>query len=222
MRSLFAGDKFRFKSRGEKGEIVREWPSQNIDMTAKVVCAPCNNGWMSSLESVHAKPAMADLILGDKTLTISQTQARGLALFAFKTAVVADHMKRDRSPFYSRSVRHEFARSLRIPSDTQMWLAGFLPMSSGHIHSCYCEAMIDTKNRLSMHVCTYAVGHLVFQVVSGRCTVPLSLTPIVGFEHVAVQFWPTIPNTISWPPQDVLRTKEDFDAFSERWRTISF
>jgi hypothetical protein len=221
MRSLFPGKKFRFISRDERGAVVKEWASADIDMTAKVVCQKCNNDWMSSLESTHAKPAMADLIVGSKELTISQEQAKGIAAFAFKTTLIADHMKRDRKPFFSREVRHKFAKSLNIPPNTQMWMAGFLPMSSGHIHSCYHEGKIDAINRVWLDVCTYAVGHLAFQVVSCKCTIPITFRPITGFESIAAQFWPTMPDAIHWPPQDVLRTKQDFDAFSNRWRSIS-
>jgi hypothetical protein len=33
------------------GRVVRTWRSRDIDMTAKVVCEGCNNGWMSDLEN---------------------------------------------------------------------------------------------------------------------------------------------------------------------------
>jgi len=221
MRDLFPTKKIRFTSFDEKHEILRQWSSNEIDMTAKVVCQKCNNEWMSSLESSHAKPAMAHLIVGNKELTVSETQARGIATFAFKTAVVAEHMKRDRRRFYSREVRHEFAKTLNIPANTQMWMAGFLLMGSGHIHSCYHEGKIDSTNRIEMHVCTYTVGHLTFQVVSARCTVPLMFRPVPGFDHLAAPFWPQMPVPIHWPPDDVLRTKEDWEAFSNRWRKIS-
>lgn len=221
MRELFPNSKIKFTSLSEDREIVRQWTSRDIDMTARVVCEKCNNEWMSSLESSHAKPAMADLIVGNKVLIISEMQARGIAVFAFKTAVVAEHMKRDRRPFYSRQVRHEFARSLNIPPNTQMWMAGFLRMASGHIHSCYHDGKIDSKNRIELHVCTYTVGHLTFQVVSARCTIPLMFRPMPGFDHLAAPFWPLMPVPIRWPPDDVLRTKEDWEAFSNRWRNIS-
>jgi hypothetical protein len=221
MRELFPTKKIRFTSFGEKHEVLRQWSSHDIDMTAKVVCQKCNNEWMSGLESAHAKPAMTDLIVGDKELTISEMQARGIAVFAFKTAVIAEHMKRYRQRFYSREVRHEFAKALNIPRNTQIWMAGFLPMGSGHIHSCYHEGKIDSTNRIEMHVCTYSVGHLTFQVVSARCTLPsLLFRPMQGFDHLAAPFWPEMPVPIHWPPNDVLRTKEDWEAFSNRWRKI--
>src|SRR4051812_5525667 len=75
MRALFSATRFRFIQRGEDGSVLNEWPSDEINLKANVVCKPCNEGWMSNLESQHAKPAMTDLIVGDKEIAISQNRA---------------------------------------------------------------------------------------------------------------------------------------------------
>ena len=64
MRKLFKSKKFRFHQRNSSGKIVKEWSLPGIDLKAKVVCKPCNEGWMSRLEAQHAEPAMADLLIG--------------------------------------------------------------------------------------------------------------------------------------------------------------
>src|ERR1700677_4836142 len=74
--------------------FVREWKSSELDWKAKVVCGPCNNTWMSEIESKHAKPVMTPLIKGDSAFPIGSSEAHSLALFAFKTAVVLDHAHR--------------------------------------------------------------------------------------------------------------------------------
>ncbi len=222
MRELFKSKKFRFRQRDEEGRVVNEWRSQAIDLTAKVVCKPCNEGWMSNLELRHAKPAMSDLIVGRKISSFSESRASSIALFAFKSAVVIDRMRRDRQPFFRRSTRHAFARSLQIPDGVQMWLAGFLPMGSGRFNTYYGDLSVQGMGRLKLYVCTYAVGHFAFQVVAVRSTGIPSFSPRAGFEYIAVPFWPTIPDGISWPPSEVMRTSTDFDKFSERWGAISF
>jgi hypothetical protein len=221
MRELFPSKRFRFFQRDESGKVIKTWNPHNLDLTANVVCKPCNEGWMSDLERQHAKPAMTALIVGDKGITVSQSQRQLNGAFAFKTAVIVDHMRRNRDPFVRRSVRYRFAESLEIPGNVQMWFAGFLPAGSGRVESFYPEGGIDSKLRIKMHVCTYAVGHLVFQVVSARFSSGMpSFSPNGGFEYLAIPFWPTIPKRIRWPPQDVLRTRTQFDEFSERWGTI--
>src|SRR5271154_5981831 len=78
----------KFTIRDENGNIVREWQSKELDWKAKVVCQRCNNTWMSDIENDHAKPAMTDLITGKVDVPITESKARSLALFGFKTAVV--------------------------------------------------------------------------------------------------------------------------------------
>jgi hypothetical protein len=50
------GDKIL--TRTDNGK-VSSWPASTINWTAKVVCEPCNNGWMSDLENDVAKPALS-------------------------------------------------------------------------------------------------------------------------------------------------------------------
>ena len=145
MRELFPAKRFLFTQRNEKGEIVSVWNPPDIDLTANVVCKPCNEGWMSNLESRHAKPSMRDLILGDKGITVSESRARSMAIFAFKTAVVVDHMYRRPLPFFSRSIRYRFAKSLTIPENVMMWFAGFLNFGGGLVESFYPEGCIEPQ-----------------------------------------------------------------------------
>jgi hypothetical protein len=219
MRALFKSKGFRFRQRDEDGNVVNEWRSPRIDLTAKVVCKPCNEGWMSNLEQRHAKPSMSDLIVGREVANISQSRANSIALFAFKSVIVIDRMRRDK-PFFRRSVRHDFARRLTIPDGIQMWLAGFLPMGSGRLNTHYGDASIPSGGRLKLYACTYGVGHFIFQVVAVRSTRIPSFSPQASFEYSSIPFWPAIPEGISWPPTECLRTRTDFEKFSERWDTI--
>lgn len=219
--SIFKGKNFTFIQRDSEGEPISIWRSQAVNLRAKVVCKPCNEGWMSNLEFRHAKPALSDLIAGNEITPITQSRADSVAIFAFKTAVVIDHMRRD-TPFFRRSIRHKFARTLTIPDNVQMWLAGFLPMGSGRFRTYYSNSPNSVGARIKLYVCSYSVGHFIFQVVAARSIGIPSFRPRPGFEHLAIPFWPKIPMGISWPPQDVLRTRIDFDKFSERWGAITF
>ena len=91
MRGLFKSKKFRFYRRDPTGKVMKRWAAPGIDIKANVVCRKCNETWMSNIENKHAKPAMTDLILG-KPVEINQERANSIALFAFKTAILADQM----------------------------------------------------------------------------------------------------------------------------------
>jgi hypothetical protein len=219
MRQLFKSKKFRFSQRDSAGKIVKQWSMPGIDLKAKVVCKLCNEGWMSSLEDQHAKPAMSDLIVG-KNVAISESQAKSVALFAFKTAVVIDHMGRD-GPFYSTAARREFAKSLTIPHNVHIWLAGLFPGSSGRFNTFYSEIPFEPPRHLELYICTFAAGHLVFQVVGAQYIEIPPFGPVLGFEHLAVPIWPPpLQQGISWPLSHVLSFRSDFDRFAERWKAI--
>jgi hypothetical protein len=189
-----------------------------LDWKAKVVCGPCNNEWMSELENVHAKPSMTDLILGKPGVPIDETRANSIALFAFKTAVVFDHLVSDRAPFFERSARHEFCNSLTIPPNVHMWLTRFVPSGSGLAQTVYHSGTVPPNKNLSMYVCTYSIEHLVLQVVGYKADGLDGAETKHDFQ--AIPFWPKIPGAFVWPPAEALHTVSDFDSFSARWQTV--
>lgn len=147
----------------QRGSRIFRFDTYELDWKARVVCESCNNTWMSVIEG-RAKSAMRNFILG-KAGPISQSCADSIALFAFKTAIIFDHFRRDREPFFSRSVRHAFRESFAIPASVRMFMAGFLPGGKGHVHTFYHEGALSATDHFTLYVCTYAVGHFVFQVV---------------------------------------------------------
>lgn len=221
MDELLPGKK-KFTRWNEKGQIIGRWEAQHLDWTARVVCLNCNNTWMSDIESQHAKPAMTDLIVGKLDIPISESRARSLAVFAFKTAVIFDHIQRNRPPFFLSSSRHRFAKSLVIPFGVSMWLSGFLPFGHGDVSTTYHEGQLSPTNRLKLYVCTYSVGHLALQVVAQRQQGFTPFLPQRGFAYLAIPFWPKLRAGASWPPHDVLRTRSDFEGLATRWTNITF
>jgi len=49
---------------GPLNRLPREWSAKPFKTTVKMVCATCNNGWLSELEG-SAKPVIAPLIRGE-------------------------------------------------------------------------------------------------------------------------------------------------------------
>src|SRR6266568_2576585 len=74
-------------------ETYSQWITNGFNLRAKVVCKECNNGWMSDLENTHAKPVITRMVLSQEKLFLSEAERRSLAAFAFKVAVVADHLR---------------------------------------------------------------------------------------------------------------------------------
>lgn len=220
MNELFPGKK-RHISLDGKGQIIVDRTANTLDWKAKVVCESCNNTWMSELENKHAKPAMTPLILGKTGIVITSSQADSIAFFGFKTAVVIDYLARRREPFFARSIRHGFRQTRAIPAyTTAMWLSACLFRESGFLNSMYHEGTLPTKDSFELYVCTYSVGHLVFQATSFRPLSGLVFSPKdTTFDNLAIPLWPWIDSGAVWPP-GAIRTRQEFRSFSQRWQRI--
>jgi hypothetical protein len=217
MAELLPGKK-QLTIRGTNREIKQRWTSKTLDWTAKVVCQKCNNGWMSDIESYHAKPSMSDLIIGKDDIQIDQAKADSIALFAFKSAVVVDYLRRAEEPFFDRSTRHNFKNSLSIPKDVGMWLTKFAQPGRGEISTTYLKGNPPDGNGIEMYVCTYAVEYLVIQVVGFRHPGLRGISTKDKF--TAVPFWPRIADAFVWPPAEILQSVDEFKAFSDRWNDV--
>jgi hypothetical protein len=102
-----------------------------------------------------------------------------------------------------------------------MWMAGFLPMSRGDVHTGYFDAALSDICHLKTYVCTFGAGHFVFQVVGFALHGIKRIEPqSKHFNELSVPFWPRIQEGFIWPGANVLRTVSDFDSFSMRWRDV--
>jgi hypothetical protein len=175
---------------------------------------------MSDIESLHAKPVMGPLIDATVGIPITQSAANSIALFAFKTAVICDHMRRDYPVrFFSREVRHRFKDTLEVPATVEMWFAAFAWPGQGACLTVYHD--VPEPDSLKLYVCTYLIGHLVFQVVASRKPVSWHIRPHgATFENLAVPFWPRIRDGFIWPAKSGLTTATEFREFATRWNRI--
>lgn len=215
MNALFPSGDFTFQRVSIDGAPIGEpWRATELNLKTKVVCGDCNNGWMSSIESQYAKPAMSDLILGKRIGALSKKRATGLTLFAFKTAVIADSTLPEKDVFFSKSHRYAFRKSLTIPRGVTMWLFGIAPNTRGSLRT----HSVHLGTEYSLNVCSFAIGQLGFQVVSVRSTRPRRLlgSPTPG---LTFSFYPTLEPRISWPRNNPLGM-EAFNVLANRWNKV--
>jgi hypothetical protein len=219
VEKLFPGES-TVKYNDGKGRTA-EWKSEKIDWKARVVCSTCNNGWMSDLESQHAMPVLTPLITGRLDIPITQTEARSIALFAFKTAVVLDHAQRRGNPWFSKKLRHTFREDQTINSRIEMWMCVNLGRRRAiDLQAGYFSGNLTPTYPVQSYVCTVGIGHFVFQVHSAKHFGYTKLYPVRTFDAVAVPFWPALREGLVWPFPEYLTGKSDFDAFHMRWNPI--
>jgi hypothetical protein len=167
------------------------------------------------------------MLLDTRRRTIPLRLIISLAIFAFKTAVVADHMATYGEPFFSREQRHAFARTLKIPGGVFMWFGALDHRNRGAFKTRYVVPQVAAKYDFRFYVFTYCVGHFVLQVVGTKWTThdPKRRFPFPwidqhpGDSTVSTPFWP-IPivdgMSFQWPPPDYLPDNR-INALANRW-----
>ena len=202
------------------------WQSSGLDMTTKVVCEPCNNGWMSQLEN-RVKAVLKDMFLYGKKVTLQRPEIELIAAFAFKTAVVADHTNPGRNPFFTSATRRKFATSLVVPAGVQMWLAMLdNPLGrSGYFEGGYLKGVQSPIEGFESYIFTYVAGFVALQVVGSRWLNPLRIGksyPVLhedpAWSNFTALFWPYGVTPVLWPPIKHLVTRRDVAVFAKRWK----
>jgi hypothetical protein len=208
---------------GEDGLPVRVWFNSEIDIQAKVVCASCNSWLGDAVENAHAKPALKDLISGKRGITISPERAGSIALFAFKTAIVLDHMSRNiPQRFFSPDIRRRFRENLEIPPTVMIWIVN--PPRGGEVFNVRYDFDLTNPRDGSHHPCNlyvanFRAGSFGFQVVAANAPTPCNLAPITTFENLSIPLWPEVLTPLVWPMTAAL-TKSQFREFGSRWSNL--
>lgn len=219
----------RFKTSDAEGTPL--WEQGTFDIEARVVCEPCNTGWMSDLEGVCG-PLLTDPMLYGADLTLSTSQQRTVALWAIKTAVVLEASRKDDvykhlPEWHARWMprtrdRGEgadpppgisvvtFGRQLEISA------SGTLPhfTVSRSVGIATREPPQDSKGYIS----TFMVGYMGFQIFG--INLQVGGTPSVRYGPWVTErttpLWPIVTPTAVWPPAIVMTTAEAL-RFAEWW-----
>jgi hypothetical protein len=141
------------------------WSGRLLDVKVKVVCAACNNGWMSTLEA-EVKPLMLDLMRCKATVLTPRRQAL-LARWAFKTAAMAQHANL-RSPVIPLEHYIEFYEQQKPPADTMVFIACVeMPPDSGRVIDSKVATVTPRsfEHFDSYYLVTFRILNLAFQLV---------------------------------------------------------
>jgi hypothetical protein len=185
---------------------ITEWDAFEMDHKTKVVCKRCNETWMSSLESLHAKPALLDLIISNKRTVLSTEKLVTISAYAFKAAVIGDHMQRNKLPFFPEQMRYDFSHTLRTPPGFHVWighLAADIEPLQAIFRRRYWDATSKTAFGFKLYVCTWGVGNFVLQ---SAAIIDENNTFHIGQDHYwdsfAIPIWPMLsgPLIAVWPP----------------------
>lgn len=174
-------------------------PHRPPRLRRKIVCKPCNEGWMSGLEQA-AKPILAPMIVGE-TRELSMADQKIIGAWAVKTGITLNLMGRGErfvEPQEARTFLYEqgepspdfrvYANSPRGP--------GF---SLFHEHVAVAWPRPDgvTSSRPDGHWHWIMAGDVLFQVVAGYREDKAPPAEVRGEEHFD-RIWPT-RDRLQWP-----------------------
>ena len=206
----------------------KPWAAKSLNLKAKVVCEDCNSGWMSELENNLALPVLGSMLNKAYPFCLMPSGTAALSCFAFKGAVVCDHLEIGRrKPFYSPSARNRFKLSLDIPPGIQIWLSTLNTRVLRVLwRTDYYEPPPGPMRGLEIYVLTYIVGYVVIQVSSVRAVNRVKhkrmgrLIQDPAMKDICYQIWPSLGTVINWPTPGHLRD-DMIEEFCGRWKSLT-
>jgi hypothetical protein len=187
---------------GEVSELY-SFDDQPYKATAKVVCAECNNGWMSRSEEA-AKSYLAGMVEG-RGRELHEGGQKELANWALLKAIIFDYAAPEKARTTFPDLRSHLHGCGEPPENCMIWLAAYGGEMPGFSAMTALAVAIDDepyKAERNVWVRTFSVGPVVLQVFS------TSNPALSGFDPnwkglkdppQVIQIWPT-GESVRWLP----------------------
>jgi hypothetical protein len=190
-------------------------PSRAVDFlappltqTARVVCAGCNNGWMSEIES-NAANVLAPLLRGEPA-TLRPEDQTALATWAFKTAYVIDAAALGSGGAQFPAVhRRWMLEHRRPPTMSAAWITAWPGTTSAWTHHWGLEAVEQEQEATGLtnaYGATIALGPVVLRVYAATAE-PLAPEYLIEDRPGVFRVWPATGD-IAWHPRFWLSAEE--------------
>ncbi|MHB8243146.1 MAG: hypothetical protein ACYDHN_14300 [Solirubrobacteraceae bacterium] len=164
----------------ESDGSIKAFPAVPFQQKVRVVCRPCNEGWMSSLE-VAVKDFLGPMLLEGQPTSLSRDEQRALATWTIMTAMMMDHLHPTElvvpdvqfSEFYA--AKAPLAGHLvwvgfreRLDDETERELLGSVYAQSLGEFFVTPEVATHTeqwqREGRNVYRITFAIGHVAFQI----------------------------------------------------------
>lgn len=193
---------------------VRHWrqTSRDVPLVTKRVCAACNSGWMSQLET-HVRPTLEPMLRGYPGRIPSDGQPL-LARWIVKTAMVLEHTGAAvRKRFFSQPEHVGVRTGRAMPERLYVWLAHVVDptlaaWASEDDFTFHLDDHPGTEPGVG-YTSTLSAGPFAFQLVCLRphrllpAAMEADLTSEAGWAGYSAQLWPVTPECV-WPPGQAL------------------
>jgi hypothetical protein len=172
------------------------WPvARAADHTVRVVCVPCNGGWMSSLER-QAKSLLEPMILG-RPASLTPDDQIAVATWATLKTAVFEYAWGDQ-PVLTQADRTILMTQGRPPANVQVRLAA---VESNGTPLLATGRGYQQRGSTDIALClTLSIGCVVLQVFGGPGAVAhqFQTSGSSGPAHIGI--YPPAMTTVHWPP----------------------
>jgi hypothetical protein len=229
---------------GVVGAKGLRWKLPSFDQQAKLVCGPCNHGWMSRLEALVA-PKIGPVVRSPSIpLSLSVDERRILAKWCVKTALVIQAaVMRSKASYAPPDHLRWFADNkdnrdaFDPPPATRVWAFLRLPIEPDGLeslafamtfgaaamrHDSASPVPPTQPDKPEAYITTFAVGYLGFQVVGqdrpveGQTGLVINAAEMAGVRsRILMPIWPPSGSQNPWPPSLIIGP-DDLELLS-RW-----
>jgi hypothetical protein len=105
----------------ETGAVA--WDAGGFDHTVRQICASCNMGWLSQLEST-SKDLVTALVLNDRACALSPTEQIKLSTWLYKTGIMLALVYPETDHYVARADYRYFFEKQKPPDGTTIFIAG--------------------------------------------------------------------------------------------------
>lgn len=183
-----------------------EWPEAPIDWQVSGPCEPCNNRWMSQVES-ETKPILAPMIRHEE-LSLGPVEQETLARWATLRVLMGQHgHPRERRRAIPEESYHRFYRAGELPT-CQIWIArrngeGSWPTDYHH-RELFIELVgAPQPTAPNAYITAFAVGHVAFVYWGSQFKQGPTIDVGEDMSPFLLPIWPDI-SSVQWPPRGLL------------------
>ena len=202
---------------------VRPWQGRPFTATVRVVCASCNNGWMSRLES-EAAPVLAPLMRNEPR-RLGPVEQHLVATWAVKTMLMLRLIAGDDDDGELGAEPYEhMTRFCSPPPAEQVWIASYAGEGQWPMTFHYFAVTVAREGERppatpNAHCASFAVGHLAFALAGNRLVngpVAVQRNPPETWRVL----WPALGESIEFPPPAALAGDSEMRSFAtpQEWR----
>jgi hypothetical protein len=199
--------------------------SARLDHRVRMACQRCNNGWLSTLESI-VKMITTPMIRGHAMRLLTLSDQAVIARWAVKTATVGEYIAKQEQRYFTQAERSA------IMNDTvssryigaHVWLGRYDDKNDGVLSLATSMTYEDRVPRA--HVSTFAIGRFVVQTLVERASVGMARVAAARpgpWDRLLIPIWPPPPllhrTRMPWPPPLFIRAA-GLDALFDRFLSL--